>query len=128
MKIYYNRKRLNHSLIFGILWLIISLLGIFIKDDPYWTDYCFLLVSFLYLGSYFYEKSNQYLTIQNGQIHKNYPFSKKINLSEIKRIKKSVGEYILQTDKTRLIVNTNFIDKKSLEDLNIELEKLNFNS
>ena len=125
MKIRYTKKRLNHSLIFGILWLIISLLGIFTKESPYWTDYAFLIISFLYLGTYFYEKRNQYLTIENGLISVNQPFGKKIRLTEIKRIKKFAGAYILKTDKVELTINTQMIDPNSLADLNTELEKLN---
>ena len=125
MKIQYRKKRLNHSLIFGILWLTISLLGIFTKENPSWTDYGFLIISFLYLGTYLYEKKNQYLTIENGIISINQPFGKKINLTEIKRIKKFAGDYILKTDKTELTINTQVIDEKSLMELNKELEKLN---
>ena len=125
MKIQYKKRRLNHSLIFGTFWLIISLLGIFTKENPYWTDYAFLIISFLYLGTYFYEKRNQYLTIENGLISVNQPFGKKIRLTEIKRIKKFAGDYILKTDKTELTINTQMIDPNSLADLNTELEKLN---
>ena len=101
------------------------MLGIFTKENPYWTDYAFLIISFLYLGTYFYEKRNQYLTIENGLISVNQPFGKKIRLTEIKRIKKFAGDYILKTDKTELTINTQMIDPNSLADLNTELEKLN---
>jgi hypothetical protein len=127
MKIRYKKKHLNHSLIFGTLWLIISLLGIFIKENPYWTDYGFIIISFLYLGTYFYGKRNKYLTIENGQICVNKPFGKKIGLTEIKQIKKFAGDYILKTDKTELTINTQIIDEKSLAELNSELEQLELN-
>lgn len=125
MKIQYKKKRLNHSLVFGLLWLTISLLGIFIKENPSWTDYGFLIISFFYLGTYFYEKKNQYMTIENGIISINQPFGKRINLTEINRIKKIAGDYILKTDKTELTISTQVIDEKSLAELNVELEKLN---
>ncbi|WP_405377568.1 hypothetical protein [Nonlabens sp. Asnod3-A02] len=124
MKIRYKKKYLSFSLIFGILWLIISLLGIFTKENPYWTDYAFLIISFLYLGTYFYGKRNKYLTLENGQIFVNKPFGKKINLNDIKQIKNFAGDYILKTDKTELKINTQIIDEKSLVELNNELEKL----
>jgi len=87
MKIHFNRKRLNYNLIPGIIWLTIGLLSIFTIENPYLTGYGFLILSCLFLGTYAYERKNHYLTIKNGQIYKNYPFSKKMNLSEIKRIK-----------------------------------------
>lgn len=51
---------------------------------------------------YFYEYFNPYLTIENGIIKTNNPFGKKMNLTEIKRIKKFAGDYILKTDKAEL--------------------------
>ncbi len=125
MKIHYKNKTLNTNLFFGLMWLIFGLLGIFTNEKPYWTDYVLLVISILYLVLYFYHKKNQYLTIENGEIFHNYPFGKKINLAEIKVIKKFAGDYILKTDKTELTINTQSIDKKSLVNLNVELEKLN---
>ena len=74
---------------------------------------------------YFYEYFNQYLTIENGIVKTNSPFGKKMNLTEIKRIKKFAGDYILKTDKAELTINTQIIDPNSLAELNTELEKLN---
>ena len=79
----------------------------------------------MYLGLYFYQKNYKYLTIENGIINVNGPFGKKLNLTEIKRIKKFAGDYILKTDKKELTINTQIIDPNSLAELNAELEKLN---
>ena len=49
---------------------------------------------------------------------------KEINITEIKRIKRFAGNYIIKTDKSELTINTLIIDPKSLEELNTELEKL----
>ena len=125
MKIRYKKKRFKYNLIFGIFWMIFGLVGIFTREKPYWTDYGFLVMAILYITTYFYEKKNQYLTIRNGVIYQNYPFGKKINLNEINRIKKFAGDYILKTDNAELTINTQIIDKKSLSELNSELEKLN---
>ena len=78
----------------------------------------------MYLGIYFYQKNYKYLTIENGIIHVNGPFGKKLNLTEIKRIKKFAGDYILKTDKKELTINTQIIEPTSLSELNDELEKL----
>ena len=125
MKIRYKKKRLKYNLIFGIVWLIFGLLGIFIKEKPFWADYGYLAMAILYMTTYFYEKKNQYLTIKKGVIYQNYPFGKKINLNEINRIKKFAGDYILKTDNIELTINTQIIDEKSLVELDSELGKLN---
>jgi hypothetical protein len=125
MIINYRKKRLNNYLIFGILYLTLSLLLIFTKENRSFTDYGFLIISILYLGTHFYEKKNQYLTIGNGLFSVNQPFGKKIKLNEIKQIKKFAGDYILKTNKTELTINTQIIDEKSLVELDSELKKLN---
>ena len=84
-----------------------------------------LVISLMYLGTYFYQKNYKYLTIENGIINVNGPFGKKLILTEIKRIKKFAGDYILKTDEKELTINTQIIDPNSLAELNAELEKLN---
>ncbi|MEN9928529.1 MAG: hypothetical protein RLZZ231_450 [Bacteroidota bacterium] len=125
MKIHYQKKRLHTSLLLGVLWLTISTIGIFTKENRSWTDFGFFLISILYFGMYFYEKKNQYLTLDAHFLSLNQPFGKKIELSELIQIKKFAGDYILKTAKTELRINTQIIDSKSLSELDAELNKLN---
>lgn len=125
MKIHYQKKRLHTSLLLGVLWLTISTIGIFTKENLSWTDFGFFLISILYFGMYFYEKKNQYLTLDAHFLSLNQPFGKKIELSELIQIKKFAGDYILKTANTELRINTQIIDSKSLSELDAELNKLN---
>ena len=125
MRIGYKKKHMNINLIFGLIWLVWFFIGILTKDEPNWTDYGWIVISAMYLIGYFYQRQNKYLTIENGIIKINSPFGKKLNLTEIKRIKKFAGDYILKSDKKDLTINTQIIDPNSLAELNAELEKLN---
>ena len=125
MKIAFKQRHLNVSLIFGLIWSVWFFVGVFGKEEPNWTDYGWIFISLMYLGMYFYQNNYKYLTIENGIINVNGPFGKKLNLTEIKRIKKFAGDYILKTDKSELTINTQIIDLTSLNELNSELEKLN---
>ncbi|UMB52639.1 hypothetical protein MKD41_09855 [Lutibacter sp. A64] len=125
MNIKYKKRHLKINLIFGIVWLIFGLLSIFTKEKTYWTDYGYIVISILYLLTYFYQKQYKYITIENGILKINGAFGKKINLSEVKQIKKFAGDYILKTNKKELTINTQIIDPDSLIELNTELEKLN---
>ena len=125
MKIGYKKRHLNINLILGIMWLVWFFVFDLNKEEMNWTDYGWLVLSIAYLSIYFYQRQNKYLTIENGIIKINSPFGKKLNLTEIKRIKKFAGDYILKTDKSELTINTQIIDPKSLTELNTELEKLN---
>jgi hypothetical protein len=64
------------------------------------------------------------VTIENGIINVNGPFGKKLNLNEVKRIKKFAGDFILKTDNKEMTINTQIIEPTSLSELNEELEKL----
>ena len=125
MRIAYKKRNLNINLILGIVWLIFGLLSLNYNGENNWTDYGYLVFGILYLILYFYQRQYKYLTIENGIINVNGPFGKKLNLTEIKRIKKFTGDYILKTDKNELTINTQIIDPNSLAKLNTELEKLN---
>ena len=125
MRIGYKKRHMNINLIFGLVWLVWFFVGILTKDEPNWTDYGWIVISAMYLITYYYQRQNKYLTIENGVIKVNGPFGKKLNLTEIKRIKKFAGDYILKTDKKELTINTQIIDPNSLAELNAELEKLN---
>tara|TARA_R110002033_G_scaffold59871_1_gene109765 strand:+ start:56 stop:442 length:387 start_codon:yes stop_codon:yes gene_type:complete len=124
MKIRFTKKRLKHYLIFGILWLVLGTTAVIFNSDNIF-NYGYLIIGILYLGTYLFENNKQYLTIENGIISKNHLIPKKINLNEVKRIKKFAGDYILKTDSTELRINTELIEEKSLAELNTVLENLN---
>ena len=124
MKIRFTKKRLKHSLIFGIVWLALGTTAVIFNSENVF-NYGYLIIGFLYFGTYLFENNKQYLTIENGIISKNQLIPKKINLNEINRIKKFAGDYILKTDSTELRINTVLIEEKSLAELNTVLENLN---
>ena len=125
MKIKLKKKHLNINLILGIVWFLFGVMELGFSENIGWFDYGSLVFGVLYFILYFYQKKNQYLTIENGVLRINGSFGKKINLAEIKRIKKFAGDYILKTSKKELTINTQIIDTNSLAKLNAELEKLN---
>ena len=100
MKIAFKQRHLNVSLIFGLIWSVWFFVGVFGKEEPNWTDYGWIFISLMHFGLYFHQKNYKYLTIENGIINVIGPFGKKLNLTEIKRIKKFAGDYILKTDCT----------------------------
>ena len=125
MKIGYKKRHLNINLILGIIWLVWFFVFDFNKEEMNWTDYGWLVISIAYLSIYFYQKKYKYVSIENGILTVNGPIGKKLNLTEIKRIKKFAGDYILKTDKKELTINTQIIDPNSLAELNAVFGKLN---
>jgi len=125
MKIEYKKKQVNLNLFLGVLWLANAFIQTVINKNPSWFDYIWYFLSGFYLLTYFYQKNEKYLTIENGIIKQNWPFGKKMNLDEIKRIRHFAGEYILKSELQRMKINIDLIDEKSLSDLKTELKKLN---
>ncbi|MBO3100091.1 hypothetical protein [Gelidibacter pelagius] len=124
MKIKFKKKRLRYFMAIGILWLIFGVIAvIFFSDNIF--NYGYLLLGILYFSIYLFEHNKQYLTIEDGTISKNHLIPKKINLKDIKSIKLFAGDYKLKTDTDELIIDTKFIDEKSLIDLETVLKSLN---
>lgn len=124
MKIKFKSRHLKCNLIFGIFWIIFFILGTILQDELHWMDFGYLVIAVLYLGLYFYQRGNQYLIIENGSIKFNRPFGSKLDLTEVKAIRKFAGDYILKSDKKDFTINTQLIEPESLAILNSELNKM----
>ena len=116
---------MNINLIFGLIWFTWFFIIILTKEKTSWLDYGWIVISFIYLSLYFYQRQYKYLSIENGFIVENRPFGKKINLNDVKQIKNFAGDYILKTEKDELTINTQIIEPNSLTELRNELDKLN---
>ena len=125
MNIHYRKKQRKVYLISGIGWLVIGIIQVTFDEKLKGFNFGWFILSGVYLIMYFYQKRGKYLTLENGIINVNGPFGKKLILTEVKRIKKFAGDYILKTDEKELTINTQIIDPNSLVELNAELEKLN---
>ncbi|MFA7447742.1 MAG: hypothetical protein WCY77_04835 [Weeksellaceae bacterium] len=124
MRIPYKKRHVNTNLFFGILWLSYFLIKILLFDSFHWIDYGCVFLSFAYLTIYFYEIRYKYVTIQDGVLSVNELIRKKVNLNEINQIKRFAGDYIIQSDKNEVTINTQIIDTNSLPDLIQVLDKL----
>lgn len=128
MIIRFTRKRTVFFLILGLLWLVIgmgSFLAFHFEEVEQDFHVFFVVLAFLNTLFYLTQYFNQYLTLKNNFIIQNFPFGKKINLSEIKEIKRFAGDYQLKKDQTTLTINTTIIAKDSLKKLTVALEELN---
>ncbi|HUH27072.1 hypothetical protein [Gelidibacter sp.] len=124
MKIKFKRRRLRTYLILGSIWVIVGIPAVIYFPHNIF-NYGYLIIGILYFCIYLFEHNKQYLTIENGIITKNHLISKKINLVDIKGIRKFSGDYKLKTDTDELIIDTNLIEENSLADLETFLENLN---
>jgi hypothetical protein len=124
MKIHYTKRRLRHSLVFGIIWIILGTAATIFNTNNIF-NYGYLLIGVIYLGTHLFERTKQYLTIEDGILAKNQLTPKKIDLSKVRQIKYFAGDYTLSTDSSELTINTELIEKESLADLKTVLDNLN---
>jgi hypothetical protein len=125
MKIHYTKKRLRAHLIQGLVWLVFSL-TLMVIDTSFLNGMKigYLVMAAMFLGSYFYERHYGYLTLKADTIQKNTLTGKPIGLSEVRRIKKFAGDYILETETAKMTINTHIIAPDCLEMLDKALSLL----
>ena len=124
MKIKYKKEPLIVYLTAGLFWFMFFNVIFFEKEELSSLDYGWIVMSLIYLGIFFYRKKYYYLTIIKDNIRVNGPLGKELKLTELKRIKKFAGDYIIKTDQKEMTINTQIIDPNSLKELDAELKKL----
>ena len=124
MKIKYEEKSLKFNLVYGLFMIVIGIFAV-ANDSNSFFNYTWLIIGALQIGTYFYNKKFQYLTIENNRLTKHSIFPKVIELNEIRKVRKFVNSYKIETDKTTLRISKNIIEKESLYKLNQVFENLN---
>ena len=124
MKIKYEEKILKFNLIYGMFMILIGIFAV-ANDSHSLFNYTWLVIGALQTGSYFHNKKFQYLTIENNKLTKHSLIPKSIELNEIKKVRKFVNSYKIETEKTTLRISKNIIEKDSLYKLNQVLDDLN---
>ena len=125
MVVLYKKSRLTFYKVMILFWMSLAILNLLFNESTSWSFYLMLIISIFSVVSYLYSFFNHYLTIENGILKQNQPYGKRINLKEIKTIKKFAGDYTLKTEQKELKINTELIDKDALSELNKILTELN---
>lgn len=115
----YNRRRLQGDLFLGIAWTLFFGVGLVVNyENIEWHYYLYILLSFIYLGKYFYESHYHYLIIDNESIIKPNIFdTQKINISDITHVKKFAGDITIYTDNTKIGISKNLVEQESYNQL-----------
>ncbi|MCY2686803.1 hypothetical protein [Salinimicrobium sp. TH3] len=117
MKIRYKKSRSRFYLIMTFVWLILLTINILYVDSSNWPFWIWIILSLGYISHYTFEYFNQYLKIENGFIYKTSFFPRKVELNKVRKFKKFAGDYIIETDKSELRIDTTLIDRDSLKEL-----------
>ena len=106
------------------------LMGIFTIYEDSFSIYSYLWFTLgaLYLLTTYYERKNQYITIENNKLIKHSIFKKTIDVNDIKKIRKYVSSYKIETSDKTLKINKDIIEAESLYKLEDYFKKLNIKS
>jgi len=125
MKIRYKKKNSKYNLIIGLFWLVWFWVGVFTLDKTNWYDWGMLVISLLYIATYFYQIKYQYAEITADLVKTNdFLIGKKLKIGDVKTVRKFAGDYIFKTATKELTINTQVISSESLNQLNAKIEEL----
>ena len=123
MVIKFTNRRFKYYKIWGPIWIILGVISILISPENYF-NYGYIVIGVFHIFYYWYEKRNQYLTIENNVIRKNHLISKKFDLSQLQRIGNHSSYYVLYGKNKDFQINKEYIDQESLEQLDAYLTNL----
>lgn len=116
-KIRYPKSRIQNNLGYGIIMIGVGLFAIYINSSSIFS-YLWVFIGIIQLCTSLYQRKHQYLTIEQDKIVKHSLIPKSIALSEIKRIRKYVNSYKIESQNTSIRIEKDFIESDSLYKLN----------
>ena len=123
MKIKYSKKPLYSNLVLGALFSLMGILKIS-EGSADTLNYFQLILGLFMTGLFLFESYHQYLKIENGMLIK-YSFRRKsLKLSEVEKIKKFAGDYILYSTGKKVKINSELVKKNQKAELENLLRSL----
>lgn len=115
MKIPYKKSHLRLPLIFGIIWLVFSLLGYFFADTTLWIALGWLVLSIMYFTRYLYLNHYGYISLSKEALKIQGWKKKSIRFSDIVTIKQFAGEYIIKTETKEIRIDPRIVNPEYLD-------------
>lgn len=123
MKVRYPKSRIQNNFIYGLIMVAVGIFAVYINSSSVFS-YLWIFIGLLQTGTAFYQKRNQYLTIGEDKLIKHSIIPRTVRISEIKRVRKCVDSYRIETGQGSLRIEKIFIEEESLKDLNRFFETL----
>ena len=114
MEIKYAERLIKNNIGYGILMTGLGLFLIFMSETRSVFHFVWLLFGALQIGTAWYYKKFPYLSIENNQLTRHSIFPKTIEVDEIRKVRKFVNSYKIETSEKTLTINKNVIEPESL--------------
>ena len=117
MKVRYPKSRIQNNFIYGLVMVAVGFFAVYINSSSIFS-YLWILIGLLQTGTAYYQKSRQYLTIEDDKLIKHSIIPQTVQISEIKRVRKFVNSYRIETGNGCIRIEKSFIEEESIKDLN----------
>ena len=87
-------------------------------------SYLWILLGIVQAASSYYRQKYEYLTIGNHELVRHSFIPKSIPVSEIRRVRKFMDSYKIETHNQSMRIEKRFIERESLENLKVFLDEL----
>lgn len=124
MKIRYCKSVIRNNYGYGLTMIGLGIFAVYINSSSIFS-YLWIIIGILQAGTSYYRQRYQYLTIREDRLIRHSIIPKSIALSDIRKIKKFVDSYKIETHNQSMRIEKNFIETESLQKLNLFLEDLN---
>ena len=116
-KIRYPESRIKNNLGYGIVMIGVGIFAVYINSISIFS-YLWIFIGILQLGTSLYQKKHQYLTIERDRIVKHSLVPKSIALADIRRVRKFMNSYKIESKNSSILIEKDFIENDSLYKLN----------
>lgn len=123
MKIKYCRSLIRNNYGYGLTMIGLGIFAVYINSSSIFS-YLWIFLGILQAGTSYYRQTYQYLTIKEDKLIRHSIIPKRIAVADIKRVKKYVNSYKIETHNQSMRIEKDFIDRESLQRLNLFLERL----
>lgn len=123
MKVRYPKSRIKNNFIYGILMVGVGIFAVYINSSSIFS-FLWIFIGLLQMGTAYYQKKKQYLTIEENRLVKHSLIPKSIKISEIRTVRKFVDSYRIETCNRTMLIEKSFIEEDSMEELNHFIETL----
>lgn len=123
MKINYCKSVIRNNYGYGLTMIVLGFFAVYINSESVFS-YLWILLGILQAGTSYYRQKYQYLTVNNEKLIRHTLIPKSISVSEIRRVRKFMDSYKIETPNGSMRIEKKFIDRESLQKLNFFLENI----
>lgn len=123
MKIRYCKSVIRNNYGYGLTMIGLGIFAVYINSSSVFS-YLWIFLGILQAGTSYYRQKFEYLTIKEDRLIRHSIIPKSIAFSDIRRVKKFMDSYKIETHNQSMRIEKNFIETESLQKLNLFLEDL----